>query len=202
MAYFFLVNRDFHSSREAWFCKINLISETRNKCLLCRELWFSLCLCYFWQPLLCNKWYCVTVTSWLIPVTTTWLGWFSVTNWPAIIFILCFVYFDHNGGSASSPSTRCPRWPKCDCVNKFFLTEGNQKILIYKEKFCFPFFATAHSDFEIFKKAVLDFCGMQCLAEPSVLELWKVFVFVPRNNGKMKWLFFQNATVFFKVYWS
>ena len=52
-------------------------------------------------------------------------------RWPsAIIFILCFVYFDHNGGSAS---TRCPRWPrsstrtaslhgftKCDSVNKFF----------------------------------------------------------------------------------
>ena len=58
--------------------------------------------------------------------------------WPAISFILCFVYFDHNDRSAS---TRCPRWPrsstrttslhsftKCDCVNKFFfLTEGNKK---------------------------------------------------------------------------
>ena len=91
--------------------------------------------------------------------------------WPAIIFILCFVYFDHNGGSAS---TRCPRWPrsstrttslhgftKCDCINKFFLTEGNKKILIHKEKSRFPFSATAHRDFEIFKKAVLDFCGVQ-----------------------------------------
>ena len=38
---------------------------------------------------------------------------------------LCFVYFDHNGGSALSSSTRCPRWPNCDCVNKFFsVTEG------------------------------------------------------------------------------
>ena len=46
--------------------------------------------------------------------------------WPANIFILCFVYFNDNGGSAS---TRCPRssrrtslngFTKCDCVNKFF----------------------------------------------------------------------------------
>ena len=83
--------------------------------------------------------------------------------WPAIIFILCFVYFDHNGGSAS---TRCPRWPrsstrttslhgftKCGCINKFFLTEGNKKILIHKEKSRFPFSATAHRDFEIFVKS-------------------------------------------------
>ena len=93
--------------------------------------------------------------------------------------------FVHNGGSASSPSTRCPRWPKCDYrVNKFFffITEGNQKLLIHKEKSRFPFSSTAHRDFEIFKKAVLDFCGVQWLAEPSVLELWKVFVFVPGNN--------------------
>ena len=39
----------------------------------------------------------------------------------------------------------------------FFLTEGNKKILIHKEKFRFPFSATAHGDFEIFKKALLDF---------------------------------------------
>ena len=45
---------------------------------------------------------------------------------------------------------------KCECVNKFFfLTEGNKKILIHKEKLRFPFPATAHTDFEIFKKAVL-----------------------------------------------
>ena len=78
MANFFLVNRDFHSSREAWFCKI-IFRETRNKCLIRREPWFSLCLCYFRQPLLRNKWYYVTVTGRLIPVATTWLVWFSVT---------------------------------------------------------------------------------------------------------------------------
>ena len=67
---------------------------------------------------------------------TTWLVWFSVTFglacvagvrrgrkeerrareapatqgylWPAIIFVLCFVYFDHNGGSASSASDKKP----------------------------------------------------------------------------------------------
>ena len=58
---------------------------------------------------------------------------------------------------------------KCDCINKFFLTEGNKKILIHKEKSRFPFSATAHRDFEIFKKAVLDFCGMQSLAEAKGL---------------------------------
>ena len=29
-------------------------------------------------------------------------------RWPAIIFILCFVYFDHNGGGASSASDKKP----------------------------------------------------------------------------------------------
>ena len=33
MANYFLVNHDFHSSREAWFCKI-IFRETRNKCLI------------------------------------------------------------------------------------------------------------------------------------------------------------------------
>ena len=45
MGYFFLVNRDFHTSREAWFCKI-IIRETRNKCLIRREPWFSWWLSY------------------------------------------------------------------------------------------------------------------------------------------------------------
>ena len=54
---FFLVNCNFHSSREAWFSKI-IFRETRNKR---------------------NKWYCVTVTSLFMPVATTWLVWFSVT---------------------------------------------------------------------------------------------------------------------------
>ena len=38
-------------------------------------------------------------------------------------------------------------------------------MLIYEEKPRFPFSATAHRDFEIFEKAVLDFCGVQSLAE-------------------------------------
>ena len=144
MANFFLMNRDFHSSREAWCFKI-IFRETRNKCLIRREPWFSLCLSYLRQPLLRNKWFCVTVTGRLIHVATTWLVWFSVTFgqnvklcvtiFLAIIFILSFVYLDHNGGSTS---TRCPRWPrwstrttslhgftKCDCVNKFFFFNFN-----------------------------------------------------------------------------
>ena len=43
------------------------------------------------------------------------------------------------------------------CVNIFFLTEGNKKILIHKEKSRFPFSATANRDFEIFNKAVFFF---------------------------------------------
>ena len=50
-----------------------------------------------------------------------------------------------------------------------FLTEGNKKILIHKDKSCFPFSATAHGDFKIFKKAVLYFCGVQSLAEAKGL---------------------------------
>ena len=55
MANFFLVNRDFHSSCEAWFCKI-IFHETRNKCLhvIRREPWFSLCLCYCLCYCLCS----------------------------------------------------------------------------------------------------------------------------------------------------
>ena len=43
MAIFFLVNRDFHGSHEAWFCKI-IFRATRNKCLVRCEPWFSLSL--------------------------------------------------------------------------------------------------------------------------------------------------------------
>ena len=87
MANSFLVNRYFHSSREAWFCKINFL-ETRNKWLICCEPWFLLCLCYFRQPLLRNKLYCVT--GWLIPVETTWpqlVGLVFSDLWSGIIFI-------------------------------------------------------------------------------------------------------------------
>ena len=48
IANFFLVNHDSLSSHETWFCKI-IFSEMRNKCLICSESWFSLCLCYFQQ---------------------------------------------------------------------------------------------------------------------------------------------------------
>ena len=43
---FFLVNRDFHSSRKEWFCKI-IFRETRNKCLIRRWPWFH-CFCFSW----------------------------------------------------------------------------------------------------------------------------------------------------------
>ena len=56
----------------------------------------------FRQPLLRNRCYCVTVTGWFIRVATTWLVWFVGVLWPTIMFILCFVYFDQNGGSAST----------------------------------------------------------------------------------------------------
>ena len=163
MANFFRVNRDFHSSREARFCKI-IFRETRNKCLNRREPWF-----YYVFVIFDNRYYVINDVAWpcrtVDPCCDNVVGLVFGDLWPAIIFILRFVYFDHNGGSAS---TRCPRSPrsstrttslhgftKCECVNKIFLTEGNKKILIHKEKYRFPFSATAHTDFEIFKKAVL-----------------------------------------------
>ena len=49
----------------------------------------------------------------------------------------------------------CMVLPNVTLLISFVLTEGiNKKILIHKEKFRFPFSATAHRDFEIFKKAV------------------------------------------------
>ena len=72
IANFFLVNRDFHSGREAWFCKV-IFRETRNKCLIRREPWFSLCLCYLHR---------VTMMSWLIPVMLRQRGW-SGFRWPS-----------------------------------------------------------------------------------------------------------------------
>ena len=79
------------------------------------------------------------------------VGLVSGDLWPAIVFILCFVYFDHNGRSAL---TGCPRWPrsstrktslhgftKRDCVNKFFffLTEGNKKNWFTRSNLVFRF---------------------------------------------------------------
>ena len=136
MANFFIVNRDFRSSREACFCQI-IFRETRNKCLIRRD--FHYIFVIFRQPLLRNKWYCVTVTGQLIPCCNNVVGLVFGDLWPAIIFILCFVYFDHNGGSAW---TRCPRWPrsstrttslhgftKCDCVDKFFFLIFNDVLV-------------------------------------------------------------------------
>ena len=59
--------------------------------------------------------------------------------------------------------------PNVTVLISFFFNRRKQKILIHKEKSRFPFSATAHRDFEIFKKAVLDFCGMQSLAEAKGL---------------------------------
>ena len=44
--------------------------------------------------------------------------------WSAIIFILCFVYFDHNGGSAS---TQCPRFFFCIAQNAKWTDSENNK---------------------------------------------------------------------------
>ena len=66
---------------------------------------------------------------------------------------------------SSTMTTTLHGFTKCDCVNKFFLTEGSKNILIHTEKSPFPFSNSAHRDFEIFKKAVLYFCGEQPLAE-------------------------------------
>ena len=84
-------------------------------------------------------------------------------RWPsAIIFILCFVYFDHNGGSAS---TRCPRWPrsstrtvslhgftKCDCVNKFFFLKQNVLLFFHEAWNAYFIFRELWKDRFIFRE--------------------------------------------------
>ena len=47
----------------------------------------------------------------------------------------------------------CMVLPNVAVLISFFLTEGNKKILIHKEKSRFPFSATAHRDFEILVKS-------------------------------------------------
>ena len=84
IANFFLVNHDSLSSHEAWFCKI-IFHETRNKCLICSEPWFSLCL-LFSTTVLRNKWYCTTVTGRFILVVTTWWSGF---RWPLASHHFC-----------------------------------------------------------------------------------------------------------------
>ena len=105
----------------------------------------------------------MTVTSWLIPVATTWSGRVFGDLWPATIFsfIMAEAHQVHQRDIRDDQNVTL--------LMSFFLTEGNKKILIHKEKSRFPFSATAHRDFEIFKKAVLDFCGVQSLAEAKGL---------------------------------
>ena len=105
------------------------------------------------------------MTSCLIPVATTWFGrvFGDLHLWPATIFsfIMAEAHQVHQCDIRDDQNVTL--------LMSFFLTEGNKKILIHKEKSRFPFSATAHRDFEIFKKAVLGFCGVQSLAEAKGL---------------------------------
>jgi len=82
--------------------------------------------------------------------------------WPGIIFILCSSILAEmhqcdvrDDQDRQQGQQACMVLPNVTVLINFFLTEGiNKKILIHKEKFRFPFSATAHRDFEIFKKAV------------------------------------------------
>ena len=140
------------------------------------------------------------MTPWLITVATTWSGRVFGDLWPATIFsfIMAEAHQVHQRDIRDDQNVTL--------LMSFFLTEGNKKILIHKEKSCFPFSATAHRDFKIFKKAVLDFCGVQSLAEAkglgrsidcSFLELWRVFVL----TFKLSLFFFVNCerTILFSV---
>ena len=55
--------------------------------------------------------------------------------------------------------------PNVTLLMSFFISDSNKKSLIHKEKARFPISTTEHKDFETFKKAVLDFCGIRSLAE-------------------------------------
>ena len=79
--YFFLMNRDFHSSCEAWFGKL-IFPETRNKCLIRPEPCFSLCLSFVNFD---NSYYVINYIAW--PWRHSWSllrqerGWSGV-RWP------------------------------------------------------------------------------------------------------------------------
>ncbi len=47
----------------------------------------------------------------------------------------------------------------------FYLNEGGKKVCIHKDKSRFPFSETAYRNLEVLKKTVLDFCGVQAMAE-------------------------------------
>ena len=122
----------------------------------------------------------MTVTGRLIPVATTWLVWFSVTfgqpSFSSFVSSISTIMAEAHQRDVRDDQDRqqgrqaCMVLPNVAVLISFFLTEGNKKILIHKEKSRFPFSATAHSsDFEIFKKAVLDFCGVQSLADAKGL---------------------------------
>ena len=133
MAIFFLVNRDFHSSREAWFCKI-IFRETRNKCLV--------------FVIFDNRYYIVNDTAWL------WHNW------------MWFCFFSVSTIMAEAHQRNVRDHQNVTVLIIFFLSEGNKNYWFTRRNLVFRFLpGAAHRDFEIFKKAMLDFCGVQSLTE-------------------------------------
>ena len=105
MANFFLVNHDFHSSRERWFCEI-IFRETRNVQFAVNRDFHYVFVIYGYGYYLLNDIAWPWRHGWSFLCCDNVVGLVFGDLWPAIIFILCFVYFDHNGGSASSPSDK------------------------------------------------------------------------------------------------
>ena len=102
----------------------------------------------------------MTVTGRLIPVATTWLVWFSVTfgqpSFSASVSSISTIMAKAHQCNVQDDQDRkqgqqaCMVLPNVTVLISFFLTKGNKKILIHKEKSRFLFSATAHRDFEIF----------------------------------------------------
>ena len=158
---------------------------------------------YFRQPLLCNKWSWPWQDGWSLLRQRGWFGF----RWPLASHhfhpLFCLFW---------------SQWRKCinamfemtKIVNKdnklawfyqmwllisVFLTEGNKKILIHKEKSHFPFSATAHRDFEILKKAVFLFLNiifLACIQPPLALRLGAAVHRLNFSKWNGMWLLFKE----------
>ena len=85
--------------------------------------------------------------------------------WPGIIFILSFIYstiiaeaHQRDDQDRQQGQQACMVSPNVTALISFFLTEGNKKNIDSQGEISFS--ATARRNFEIFKKAVLNFRGM------------------------------------------
>ena len=165
MANFFLVNHDLHSSREVWFCKI-IFREIRKKCLFAVISDFHYVFVVF-----DNHYYVINDKlrdrdRMVDPCYDDVVGLVFGDLWPAIIFILCFIYVDQNGGSTSM---QCPKWPRW-------------QYLTFVQRKTFSFFSVKHEMLILFfgnrERTVLFFC--ETFSRPSFTTLFQAVAICQR----------------------